>query len=402
MSGPAPRPSAPAGFHVIGDAAVAAVVDAFEQVVDRLRDRLRSPAAATGWSTWRWSPRNRPPSWVPGASSPACSPEFDALWGGADGMYAERLGADRGARLNPLALLASQGVPLAFGSDAPVTRLRPVGERARSGPSPHPRQRGVGAGGVRRGNPRGLAGRRGPRRPDRDPGARARPPRTPCGTAEAWSSTQPHRDRRDTVQRWSTDRAPGSPRCRGSARTTPYRVAARPCTGVRSSMADDRRPDDADADEVATADGQDDVGRAGRVGQRASRRRTAGRIRDVRRGGELARWWVSGRGRCSAALLRMLRTVAVARTGRWLLPRLARLTGDGRRRSADVCQLSAVELVVGRRRRLRATGVGADASRHHAGRRSGLRLPVRSGVLPAAAAVDQHAGGRRCRGWCWR
>jgi predicted amidohydrolase YtcJ len=52
-------------------------------------------------------------------------PNFDALWGGRDGMYARRLGVDRAATLNPFALLASQGVALAFGSDAPVTGLDP-------------------------------------------------------------------------------------------------------------------------------------------------------------------------------------------------------------------------------------------------------------------------------------
>ena len=52
-------------------------------------------------------------------------PNFDALWGGRDGMYARRLGIDRAGRLNPFALLASQGVALAFGSDAPVTGLDP-------------------------------------------------------------------------------------------------------------------------------------------------------------------------------------------------------------------------------------------------------------------------------------
>ena len=40
-------------------------------------------------------------------------------------MYSQRLGADRAAGLNPLALLASQGVPLAFGSDTPVTGMNP-------------------------------------------------------------------------------------------------------------------------------------------------------------------------------------------------------------------------------------------------------------------------------------
>src|ERR1700733_16203641 len=52
-------------------------------------------------------------------------PNFDAHWGGREGMYARRLGIDRARRLNPFALLASQGVALAFGSDAPVTGLDP-------------------------------------------------------------------------------------------------------------------------------------------------------------------------------------------------------------------------------------------------------------------------------------
>jgi predicted amidohydrolase YtcJ len=52
-------------------------------------------------------------------------PGFDALWGGPAGMYARRLGSARAAALNPLALLASAGVPLAFGSDSPVTGMNP-------------------------------------------------------------------------------------------------------------------------------------------------------------------------------------------------------------------------------------------------------------------------------------
>jgi predicted amidohydrolase YtcJ len=52
-------------------------------------------------------------------------PNFDALWGGGNGMYARRLGSGRAALLNPLSLLASAGVPIAFGSDAPVTSIDP-------------------------------------------------------------------------------------------------------------------------------------------------------------------------------------------------------------------------------------------------------------------------------------
>ncbi|MEZ0447440.1 amidohydrolase [Cellulomonas sp. ICMP 17802] len=58
-------------------------------------------------------------------------PAFDAAWGGTDGMYATRLGAGRAAALNPFADLAAAGVPLAFGSDSPVTAVDPwAGVRA--------------------------------------------------------------------------------------------------------------------------------------------------------------------------------------------------------------------------------------------------------------------------------
>ncbi|MFC0646731.1 amidohydrolase [Cellulomonas phragmiteti] len=60
-------------------------------------------------------------------------PAFDAAWGGAQGMYAARLGRGRAAALNPFADLAAAGVPLALGSDSPVTPFDPwAGVRAAS------------------------------------------------------------------------------------------------------------------------------------------------------------------------------------------------------------------------------------------------------------------------------
>ncbi|MGU3499262.1 amidohydrolase [Mycobacterium sp. C31M] len=113
-----------AGFHVIGDAAVAAVIEALRAVVDRFGgpavarcghrlEHLEMVTAEQAADLGRWG--------VIGSMQP----NFDDLWGGPDGMYAQRLGADRAALLNPFALLASQGVPLAFGSDSPVTGLNP-------------------------------------------------------------------------------------------------------------------------------------------------------------------------------------------------------------------------------------------------------------------------------------
>ena len=113
-----------AGFHVIGDAAVTAVVTALERVVDhfgapavaRCGHRLEHLEMVTEDQATRLG------SWGVFASM---QPNFDALWGGEEGMYVQRLGLDRGTKLNPFALLASQGVPIAFGSDSPVTALNP-------------------------------------------------------------------------------------------------------------------------------------------------------------------------------------------------------------------------------------------------------------------------------------
>lgn len=114
----------PAGFHVIGDAAVGRVVDALGDVVAEFGaaavarcghrlEHLEMVSAAQAEQLGAWG------------IIASMQPHFDALWGGPHGMYARRLGAERAAGLNPFALLAAQGVPLAFGSDAPVTSMDP-------------------------------------------------------------------------------------------------------------------------------------------------------------------------------------------------------------------------------------------------------------------------------------
>lgn len=109
-----------AGFHVIGDAAVAAVVDGFAkaaEVVDlaAARHRLEHLEMVTSEQAEKLA------SWGVIASM---QPRFDAAWGGPDGMYVQRLG-ERGTSLNPFSMLARHGVVLAFGSDAPVTSVDP-------------------------------------------------------------------------------------------------------------------------------------------------------------------------------------------------------------------------------------------------------------------------------------
>jgi hypothetical protein len=115
-----------AGFHAIGDAAVTAVVEG-----------VRAAAQKVGLARVR-AARHRvehaemlTPETIAGFAelglTASVQPAFDALWGGEDGMYAQRLGAERARALNPLSALLRTGVPLAFGSDSPVTPLDPWG-----------------------------------------------------------------------------------------------------------------------------------------------------------------------------------------------------------------------------------------------------------------------------------
>lgn len=115
-----------AGFHAIGDAAVTAVVDG-----------VRTAAETVGLARVR-AARHRvehaemlTPETVAAFAdlglTASVQPAFDALWGGEDGMYAQRLGPERARTLNPYAALLRAGVPLALGSDSPVTPLDPWG-----------------------------------------------------------------------------------------------------------------------------------------------------------------------------------------------------------------------------------------------------------------------------------
>ena len=97
----APRPGVTAGFHVIGDAAVAAVVDAFERVVAELG--VAAAVARCGHRLEHLEMVTAEQAAKLGAWGVIASvqPNFDALWGGDDGMYAQRLGADRAAAAQP-------------------------------------------------------------------------------------------------------------------------------------------------------------------------------------------------------------------------------------------------------------------------------------------------------------
>jgi predicted amidohydrolase YtcJ len=112
------------GFHALGDEAIATVLAGFESAaatvglyaIGKGRHRVEHAELA-----------DNPARFAHFGLIASVQPAFDARWGGADGMYVDRLGADRARRMNPFAAFQQAGVPLAFGSDAPVTPLDPWG-----------------------------------------------------------------------------------------------------------------------------------------------------------------------------------------------------------------------------------------------------------------------------------
>jgi predicted amidohydrolase YtcJ len=115
-----------AGFHAIGDAAVTTVVDGVRAAADKV-GLARVRAARHRVEHAEMLTPETVAAFAELGLTASVQPAFDALWGGEDGMYARRLGAGRARALNPFAALLRAGVPLALGSDSPVTPLDPWG-----------------------------------------------------------------------------------------------------------------------------------------------------------------------------------------------------------------------------------------------------------------------------------
>ncbi|NUS27607.1 MAG: amidohydrolase [Streptomyces sp.] len=115
-----------AGFHAIGDAAVASVVEGVRAAAEKV-GLARVRAARHRVEHAEMLTPETIAAFAELGLTASVQPAFDALWGGEEGMYAQRLGAERARTLNPFAALLRAGVPLAFGSDSPVTPLDPWG-----------------------------------------------------------------------------------------------------------------------------------------------------------------------------------------------------------------------------------------------------------------------------------
>ena len=287
-------------------------------------------------------------------------------------------------RLNPLALLASQGVPLAFGSDSPVTSMNPwetvraaalhqtpasaVSMRAAFAAATRGAWR---AGGVRDGVTgtlvpgaprvlRGVGGRR--------TGGQPRPT-TPCS---AGRPTRGH----------------GCPRCPGSAPTTRCRDAVRPFTEVSSSMAKRTPHREWNAPTTTPTPSRSSPRRRSTTTARTStptterRPTTRPRRRSRRRDPD------------EAGSARVGHTVRRGRGG----PAAAHQR-RGRRRAAAVPELPAVRLVVPAivAFALLAWVLTRDTTKLVGG--FGYGFLFGAGVLRPAAAVDRRDGRVSCHGW---
>jgi predicted amidohydrolase YtcJ len=115
-----------AGFHAIGDQAIATVLDGFAGAVRQVGvDRIR--AGRHRIEHVELLDKALIARLVEYGIVASVQPAFDRLWGGERGMYAQRLGKARSLASNPIGALAGVGVLLAFGSDSPVTDLDPWG-----------------------------------------------------------------------------------------------------------------------------------------------------------------------------------------------------------------------------------------------------------------------------------
>ncbi|HSE07950.1 MAG TPA: amidohydrolase [Nocardioidaceae bacterium] len=113
-----------AAFHAIGDRATTELVRGFAMAAEivgapalvRARHRVEHLEMV--------SPTDMETLGRLGVTA-SVQPVFDELWGGPESLYAQRLGADRAAPMNPYASLNRAGIALAFGSDTPVTPFGP-------------------------------------------------------------------------------------------------------------------------------------------------------------------------------------------------------------------------------------------------------------------------------------
>jgi predicted amidohydrolase YtcJ len=111
------------GFHVIGDAGLDAALKALELAAAEVGEQ-RIRAAGHRFEHVEIADADAIRQLAQYSVTVSAQPGFDAAWGRDGGMYEQRLGS-RSRSMNAFASFYSAGVPICFGSDSPVTPLRP-------------------------------------------------------------------------------------------------------------------------------------------------------------------------------------------------------------------------------------------------------------------------------------
>ena len=111
------------GFHVIGDAGLDAALQALEEAAAEVGEQ-RVRAAGHRFEHVEMADADAIARLAKYSVTVSAQPAFDAAWGGQGRLYEQRLGT-RSRGMNPFASFYSAGVPICFGSDSPVTPLRP-------------------------------------------------------------------------------------------------------------------------------------------------------------------------------------------------------------------------------------------------------------------------------------
>ena len=111
------------GFHVIGDAGLDTALAALELAAAEVGEqRIRS--AGHRFEHVEIADAKAVERLAHYSVTVSAQPVFDAAWGEPGGLYQQRLGS-RSTGMNAFASFYSAGVPITFGSDSPVTPLRP-------------------------------------------------------------------------------------------------------------------------------------------------------------------------------------------------------------------------------------------------------------------------------------
>lgn len=114
-----------AAFHAIGDRAINSLLNGYEKVLKKigggikncLRHRIEHFELASAADIRRAAELGIILS---------MQPVFETLWGGKEGMYAERLGVARALKSNRFASIIKSGAVIAGGSDSDVTPMSPL------------------------------------------------------------------------------------------------------------------------------------------------------------------------------------------------------------------------------------------------------------------------------------